>query len=185
MQRRRKTKFRPDHDHLESRALLSLAVLDIQNASNYNIGFDFRWSSSSSWSYYSESPGKSVVLSTNYSSSLSPQVLYDMTPSPYSETEVSLVQGYGEWSGTGSPPASAGTQYAFENTTFGVELYYLSNAHAHSDTDAHTDSDTDAHTDSDTHADSDAHAQSQRRRRVQTGRVTWRQPACPIPSRAR
>ena len=53
------------------------------------------------------SPGQSQVLSTNFSGSLSPQVLYDMTPSPSSEIDVSLVQGYSEWNGSGPPPASA------------------------------------------------------------------------------
>jgi hypothetical protein len=51
MKKRQKTKFRPAHDHLESRALMAVAVLDIQNFSNFDIGFDFRWSSSSPWSY--------------------------------------------------------------------------------------------------------------------------------------
>ena len=147
---------------------MALAVLDIQNSSNYDVGFDFRWSSSSPWTYYSEAPGQSQVISTNYSSSLSPQALYDMTPSPYSEVEVSLVQGYSEWNGSGTPPASAATLYAFENTRTGVELYYISTPTPHrprrptprprrptpTDPDARTDPDPDADADPDTGAQS-------------------------------
>ena len=57
MQRQRKTKFKPRHDELESRSLLSLAVLAIDNSSSYDITFGFRWTSNSSWAYYSETPG--------------------------------------------------------------------------------------------------------------------------------
>ena len=45
MQRQRKTKFKPRHDQLESRSLLSLAVLTIQDNSSYDITFGFRWTS--------------------------------------------------------------------------------------------------------------------------------------------
>src|SRR5262249_18498288 len=123
MKTQRKSRFRPRHDRLESRCLLSSAVVDIQNDSAYDITFAFPWSPPSTWTLYSEAPGQSQLLSTPASSSLAPQVLYDQTPSPYSEVDVSLAQGYGEWSGSGSPPASAATTYAFLNTWSGVTLY--------------------------------------------------------------
>ena len=116
--------FRPQLEGIENRCLLSVAVLEIANHSTYNITFDFRWIPSSAWSTYSEAPGKGEIFWTTYSSSLSPQVLYDTSSSPSSRTDCSLSQGYSQWTGTGTPPASAATPYAFENTTTGVQLDY-------------------------------------------------------------
>jgi hypothetical protein len=100
------------------------AVVDIANSSTYTISFDFRWSPSSSWTLYTEAPGQSELLYTTYSSSLAPQVYYDTTTSSSSATTVNLTQGFGEWTGTGAPPASAALDYSFQNTSTGVLLYY-------------------------------------------------------------
>ncbi len=100
------------------------AVVSVQNSSSHTITFGFRWTSSSSWTLYTEAPGQSEIFWTTYSSSLSPQVLYDTSSAPNSQTDCSLTQGYNQWTGTGTPPASAAKPYAFENTTTGVQLCY-------------------------------------------------------------
>lgn len=124
MRTHRKPRFRPLHDQLESRCLLSLAVLEIQNNSSFDITFGFRWTYNGRWTSISETPGQDQILTTTYASNLTPEVEYDLTPSPYSLTEVSLVQGYGDWTGTGTPPASAATVYEFVNHGSGVELVF-------------------------------------------------------------
>jgi Peptidase A4 family len=126
MKSQRKSRFRPRHDQLESRCLLSLAVIDIENNSPHDVTFAFRWSPSSKWTFYTEAPGQSEVISETYSSSLKPQVLYDKTASSRSETKVTLEHGYGDWSGSGSPPASAATTYQFGKAKKGVTFGYLS-----------------------------------------------------------
>ena len=100
------------------------AVTEVLNESTYNITFDFRWTPSSSWTAYTESPGQGEIFWTTYSDSLTPQVLYDTTTSPDSQTTVWLEQGYGQWTGTGTPPDSSATPYQFQNTSTGLELYY-------------------------------------------------------------
>jgi len=110
---------------VENRSLLSLAVVEVLNKSTYNVSFDFRWTPSSSWTAYTESPGQREIFWTTYSDYLTPQVLYDTTTSSSSQTTVSLAQGYGQWNGSGTPPDSSATLYEFENTITGVELYYV------------------------------------------------------------
>ena len=131
MNQQSKRKLRPRVETVENRCLLSTAVVDIQNQSNYTITFDFRWTPSSAWSSYTESPGQSELISTAYSSSLTPQVLYDTTTSPFSQTIVNLAQGYGDWTGTGTPPASSATDYGSRIPPTGVELYYAARALVH------------------------------------------------------
>ena len=114
-----KRALRPRLENIEDRCLLSSAVVEIENQSTYNVTFEFRWTPSSAWTAYTEAPGQSEVISTAYSASLTPQVLYDTTTSRRSQTTVNLVQGYSDWTGTGTPPASAATVYGFENTAPG------------------------------------------------------------------
>jgi Peptidase A4 family len=121
-----KSSFRPGYDRLEPRCLLSSAVIDIENNSRSEVRFAFRWSPSSAWTVYTEAPGQSEVLSTTYSSSLKPQVLYDRTASSRSLTKVTLQHGYGDWSGSGSTPASAATTYQFANAKKGVAFGFVS-----------------------------------------------------------
>ena len=104
MRTRRKRGFRPQFESIEDRCLLSLAVLEVQNESTFNVNFEFRWTAASPWTSYTETPGQYEILWTGYSTSLTPQVLYNTTTSSNSQTTCSLVQGYTEWSGTGSPP---------------------------------------------------------------------------------
>ena len=134
------------------------AVLEIQNKSSYTITFDFRWSPNSAWTAYTESPGQGELLWTNYSSSLTPQVLYDTTPSPFSQTTVTLVQGYGQWTGTGNPPASAATQYEFLNTRSGVELYYSGASDPDSNPYSYSDANANSYANANPHADANSHA---------------------------
>jgi hypothetical protein len=110
---------------IEDRCLLSTAVLGILNQSNYTLTFGFRWTPSSAWAYYTESPGQGTTFSTGYSNYLSPQALYNTTTSSGSQTTINLSQAYNLWSGTGTPPASVAKPYAFENTSTGVQLYYV------------------------------------------------------------
>ena len=74
---------------------------------------------------------------------------YDQTASPRSATKVTLQHGYGDWSGSGSPPASAGTTYQFRDAKKGVTFGYLPTA---------TPTVTPADADPDAHADPDARA---------------------------
>ena len=106
--------FRPQLEGIENRCLLSLAVLEIENQSTYNITFDFRWTPSSAWTTYPKAPGQGRIFWTGYSTSLAPQALYNTTTSAGSQTTVNLVQGYNQWSGTGTPPASAAKLYEFQ-----------------------------------------------------------------------
>jgi len=122
MRTRNKRGLQPNLEGMENRCLLSTAVLEILNQSSYNITFDFRWSNSSRWTNVTERPGQGEIFWTAYSTSLTPQVLYNTTTSAFSQTTVNLVQGYNEWPGTGPPPASAATPYEFVNTPTGVEL---------------------------------------------------------------
>ena len=117
--------FRPQLEGIENRCLLSLAVLEIANHSTYNITFDFRWTPSSAWSTYSEAPSQGRIFWTGYSTSLAPQALYNPTTSAGSQTTVNLVQGYNQWFGTGTPPASAAKLYEFQNTATGLGLFYV------------------------------------------------------------
>ena len=120
----RTKRIRPTVDGLESRELLSLAVVEVLNNSSYNVNFDFRWSPSSSWTAYSEKPGAGQIFWNSYSTSYQPQVLYNTTTSSGSQTTVNLSQGYTQWYGSGTPPASAATLYDFQNTSTGIQLYY-------------------------------------------------------------
>jgi len=117
--------FRPHLESIENRCLLSVAVLEILNQSTYTVSFDFRWTPSSSWNAYSEQPGHYSIFWTGYSTSLAPQALYNTTTSAGSQTTVNLVQGYNQWSGTGTPPASAAKLYEFQNSTTGVGRFYV------------------------------------------------------------
>ena len=125
MKRRRTSRFRPGHDRLESRCLLSTAVIDIEDNSAKAITFRFRWSASSAWTAYTEAPGQSEVITTTASGKLRPQVRYDKTASTRSATKVILKQGYGHWSGSGSEPTSAATTYQFANAKNGVTFGYF------------------------------------------------------------
>jgi hypothetical protein len=102
------------------------AVIEVQNNSDWTITFSFRWTPTSNWTAYTESPGQNEILWNTDSTGLTPQVLYNTTASPDSQTTVNLVQGYGEWTGTGTPPESAATPYEFLNDSTGVELDYWS-----------------------------------------------------------
>jgi hypothetical protein len=117
-------RFRPRVEGLEDRRLLSLAVVEIVNKSTYTIKFDFRWTPSSQPKTITEAPGQGEIYWATYSNALTPQVQYYTTTSANSQTTVSLAQGYGQWTGTGTPPVSSATHYQFENTSTGVELYY-------------------------------------------------------------
>ena len=165
MHRQRKSRFIPSHDQLESRSLLSTAVIDIENTSSYDISFAFRWSPHSAWTIYTEAPGQSEVLSTTRFGSAKPQVVYDAKVSTGSLAEQTLTASINR---SNSAAASTGKLYAFENTRTGIALRALRGAHAispspttHADTDYHTDADTDYHTHADadyhTHADTDDH----------------------------
>jgi hypothetical protein len=125
MTTRSKSRFRPQIDGLEERRLMSLAVLEVLNESKYNVGFDFRWTPNSAWTAYTEAPGQGEIFSAAYSSSLTPQALFNPTTSAGNETTVALSQGYNQWNGTGTPPASAAKLYEFENTSTGVGLFYV------------------------------------------------------------
>lgn len=125
MRRLRPRGFSPRVDGLESRRLLSVAVAEVLNKSSYNINFDFRWTPSSPWSAYTEAPGQGEIFSTSYSSSLTPQVLYNTSTAANSQVTVNLVQGYGQWNGSGAPPASAASLYEFQNTSTGLQLYFV------------------------------------------------------------
>jgi hypothetical protein len=116
--------FQPRVDDLEHRCLLSTAVVEILNQSTYNITANFRWSPSSSWSSFSERPGQGMLFWVSSSGALTPQVLYNSTTASNSQTICTLVQGYGVWNGTGTPPTSAARLYEFMNTSNGVQLYY-------------------------------------------------------------
>jgi hypothetical protein len=123
---RQPRRFRPLVDNLQDRCLLSVAVAEVANQSTYNITANFRWSPSSSWTQFTEAPGQGELFWTNYSSSYTPQVLYNTTSSASSQTICTLAQGYGQWSGTGTPPASAASVYQFQNTSAGLKIYYTS-----------------------------------------------------------
>ena len=145
MRTRNKRGLQPNLEGIENRCLLSTAVLEILNQSSYIITFDFRWSSSSRWTNVTERPGQGEVFWTAYSTSLTPQVLYNTTTSAFSQTTVNLVQGYNEWPGTGPPPASAATPYEFVNTPTGVELSYTGSLQStHSDSNSDADADANA-----------------------------------------
>ncbi len=134
MRAHRKVRFRPLQDLLEDRSLLSQtqpfqAVIDIQNQSNDTIGFAFTWGPNSAVNVYYESPGQSLELtsSTTTSASTHPMVAY--FNSPYSNWPTIQRLSYGKWYDTSntSPPPSAGTDYAFENTWWGgVHLNFQS-----------------------------------------------------------
>jgi hypothetical protein len=151
MHRQRKSRFIPAHDQLESRSLLSTAVVDIENTSAYDISFAFRWSPGSAWTVYTEAPGQSEVLSTTDSKSVKPQVLYDATAPNGSPTEqtlaVNVIRGNG-------PAVATGKYYiaAWPST--------LTDADTDPHTDPDPDADTDPHTDTDTDTDADAHTNS-------------------------
>lgn len=115
MIRRHSSRFRPGHDPLEPRCLLSTAVVDIRNNSQNAITFRFRWSATSAWATDTEAPGQSELIATTATGKLRPQVLYDRTASPRSRTKAMLKAGYGVWDGSGPPPASAATDYQFAN----------------------------------------------------------------------
>jgi hypothetical protein len=119
-------RFRPRVESIEDRCLLSQAVVDIANESTYTITFNFRWTSSSSWTPVTETPGQDELLWTTYTSGLTPQVSYDTTSSAGSGTTVTLAQGYGEWGGSGNPPESSASVYQFQNTLTGLQIYYAS-----------------------------------------------------------
>ncbi len=106
------------------------AVVSITNNSSYTVGFDFRWTPSSPWTLYTEAPGQSEIFSTTYSSGLTPQTYFDATTTTGNDTLVTLAQGYGEWTGTGTPPATAATPYGFENVSNGLELFYIGGSSA-------------------------------------------------------
>jgi hypothetical protein len=120
-----KRRFRPQVEDVESRCLLSTAVVEVLNRSSYNITFGFRWTPSSTWSYYTERPGQGELFWTSFSNSLTPQVLYNTTTSPSSQTTINLAQGYGQWNGSGTPPASSAIVYDFQNTVTGDQLYFM------------------------------------------------------------
>ena len=125
---RRTREFRPRLTDLEDRRLLSVAVVEVGNQSSYNITASYRWSSTSSWTTFTESPGQGMLFWTNNTGNLTPQVRYNTTSQSSSQTTYTLAQGYGVWTGTGTPPVSAAQNYQFQNTTTGVQISYVSNA---------------------------------------------------------
>jgi hypothetical protein len=125
MRRIDKARFRPRFEVFEDRCLLSLAVLEILNKSSYTISFSFHWTTNSAWSTYTEAPGKGEIFWTGYSSFLTPQAFFDPATYYGPQTTVNLVQGYNYWNGTGTPPASAAKLYEFQNTSTGVNLFYV------------------------------------------------------------
>ena len=93
MKTRSKPRFRPNFEGVEDRCLMSVAVVEILNESKYNVGFDFRWTPSSAWSSFSEAPGQGEILSTAYSSNLTPQAYFNPTTSPGNDTVVTMARG--------------------------------------------------------------------------------------------
>jgi hypothetical protein len=127
--RRQQTRrFRPSVDNLGQRCLLSVAVAEVVNNSTYNITAEFRWTPSSSWTTFTEARGQGELFWTSYANNLTPQVLYNTSSSPSSQTLCTLAQGYGQWSGTGTPPASAAQVYQFQNTTTGIQLSHVASS---------------------------------------------------------
>lgn len=126
MSTKRKTVLRPWRERIEDRCLLSVAVVDLVNATSHPVSFEYRWTSSSAWTSYTETPGQETVLSTAYSTTLAPQVQYSPTSSWGSKpTTDALVQGYGEWSGADAAPASASVAFEFLSNKSSHHLYYL------------------------------------------------------------
>ncbi len=132
MRTHRKVRYRPLHDLLEDRSLLSQtqpfqAVVDIQNQSSYTIGFAFTWGPNSAVNVYYESPGQSLELTSSATTSAHPMIAY--FNSPYSNWPTIQRLSYGKWYDTSNtnPPASAGTDYAFQDTWWGgVHLNFQS-----------------------------------------------------------
>jgi hypothetical protein len=123
--RNRQTRnFQPVVDSLGQRCLLSVAVAEVLNKSTSNITAEFRWTPSSNWTTFTEKPGQGELFWSTYSTSLTPQVRYTATTSSSSQIINVLARGYGQWSGTGTPPTSAATLYQFQNTSTGVQLYF-------------------------------------------------------------
>ena len=106
----------------------TVADVVVRNESSYTITFDFRWTSTSSWSEYTEAPGQGQIFWTPYSDSLTPQALYDTSSSPGSQLTINLAQGYGQWTGNGTPPASTASPYEFLDNSGGVTLYFGASA---------------------------------------------------------
>ncbi len=124
MRTRTKRRVQPRVVGLEDRRLLSLAVVEILNKSTYNVTFEFQWTPSSTPKVYSLTPNQYELIWASYSSAYTPQVVYNTTSSPSSQTIVRLAQGYGEWDGPGNPPITSATMYDFANTVTGLQLYY-------------------------------------------------------------
>jgi hypothetical protein len=120
--------FRPIVGDLEDRRLMSVAVVEVLNRSSYNVTASYRWSPTSAWSTFKEAPGQGMLFWANMSGSLAPQVFCNTTTSAGSQMTFTLVQGYGQWSGSGTPPAAAARVYQFQNTTTGLWLYYAPTA---------------------------------------------------------
>ncbi len=121
---RRSRPIRPVVDQLGDRCLLSVAVIEVLNKSSYNVTANFRWTPSSSWTKFTETPGQGELFWNTYSNGYAPQVQFNTTTSASSQTTLTLGQGYGQFTGTGTPPASSATVYQFQNTTTGLQLYY-------------------------------------------------------------
>src|SRR5438094_62922 len=114
-------RFRPGLEACESRCLLSTAVLDITNQSTYTVTFNFRWNSSSTWTKVVEAPNQGYYWYTTYTSSLSPQVMFN--PTPGSSYQKIYTLGYNTYNGSGTPPSSSAKVYSFNNTPTGIDLY--------------------------------------------------------------
>jgi hypothetical protein len=123
---RQTRRARPIVDDLESRCLLSQAVAEVVDNSSYKITANFRWTPSSSWTQFTESPGQGQIFWNGYSNTLTPQVLVNTTSVAGSQTTYTLSEGYGQWSGSGTPPTSAASIYQFQNFTAGTQVIQLS-----------------------------------------------------------
>lgn len=122
-QHRPARRLQPAVNALEDRQLLSVAATEIVNSSSYNVTALMRWTPSSAWTRFTEAPGQGLIFSTPTSSTLVPQVQYCPSVSSSAATTVNL-QGFGEWAGTGTPPAVAATVFTFRNNGGGVTLYF-------------------------------------------------------------
>jgi Peptidase A4 family len=125
----RKRARRPRLEQFEDRCLLTGAVLDILNQTAQTMFFNFRWSPFAPWSQATEAPGQDRMFVSTYSSGLTPQIAYSKTTAIGSLTMRSLTQGYGQWPGPGTPPASVSDRYTFLDTSAGnVNLYFYGNS---------------------------------------------------------
>jgi hypothetical protein len=103
----------------------TVAVVKIQNSSTATVSFQFRWSSSNSWTSYTLQPGFYQLLWANQSSALAPQIQFDWSfVSGWQGKSYTL--SYNTYTGSGTPPTSAAKVYYFQSVSGGVDLFTTS-----------------------------------------------------------